>query len=263
MYRLGVMGESRNKYVDFISDKEFLACLDRLYKKYEAKKKGYTLTQFMKNKVDPIKLISDMKINGWSEEEVIYAEINRQIDKTISNHIGHFQEELLGEIKGFEHKRASGYDIRSMDNKLFAEIKNKENTVNSTSKEGTYQKLEAFAIKHPTARCYWVSLIANSSYHQQWVHDTKTKSYCHPNVYKISGDKFYELLTGDPEAFSKVIKAYPIALDDYLQDKEVKARENDNAVYRELKKRAEANQISLMEQLSNENFSIYKGFPLK
>lgn len=253
---------TKNKYVDFITDEDFLACIERLYNKYEDLKEEYTVKKFMNNQVDPLKLTSDMLINGLSEQEMIEAEINRQMDKSISNYIGHFQEELLGKIPGYEHTALSGYDIRKKDDTLFAEIKNKENTVNSSSKEATYQKLMGFADENPGAKCYWVSLIAKKSYHGQWYLSINKgkRVYDHPNVYAISGDQFYELLTGDPEAFAKVLRAYPIALNDFLNTKKVTVRAKTNKVYKTLKKRADQNGVTLLEELSQENFKNYNGF---
>lgn len=254
--------QTQNKYVDFISDQSFLNCIERLYNKYEELKEEYTVKKFMKNQVDPLKLMSDMMINGLTEEEMIEAEINRQMDKSISNYIGHFQEELLGEISGYEHTPLSGYDIRKTDNTLFAEIKNKENTVNSSSKEATYQKLIDFADENPGSKCYWVSLIAKKSYHGQWILSINKgkRVYNHPNVFAISGDQFYELLTGDKDAFAKVLAAYPIALSDFLRTKKVTVRAKTNKIYKTLKKRADENGIPLLEQLSKENFKNYNGF---
>jgi Eco47II restriction endonuclease len=78
--------------------------------------------------VDTIKLTFDSKFNSINEEDLIQAEILRQIDKSINNSIGTFHEQILGGIKNYEIGKLSGFDIKAKDNTLFADIKNKHNT---------------------------------------------------------------------------------------------------------------------------------------
>lgn len=53
------------------------------------------LKEFNKNIIDPIKLTFDSKVYGRSIEEIIEAECIRQIDKTNTNHIGYFHQNLF------------------------------------------------------------------------------------------------------------------------------------------------------------------------
>jgi len=88
--------------------------------------------------VDTIKLTFDAKFSDINEESLIQAEILRQIDKSINNSIGTFHEQILGGIKGFEVENLSGLDIKVKDNTLFADIKNKHNTMNSNAMEALF-----------------------------------------------------------------------------------------------------------------------------
>lgn len=54
----------KNKYVDFISDKHLLMCIDNLYKAYQNAKNNISKKKFYKNKVDTIKLTFDSKFNS-------------------------------------------------------------------------------------------------------------------------------------------------------------------------------------------------------
>ena len=118
-------------YLNFISDEHFLKCISNLHDAYVRAKNNVTKENFYSNKVDTIKLTFDAKFNDISEESLIQAEILRQIDKSINNSIGTFHEEILGGIEGYEIGKLSGFDIKAVDDPLFADIKNKHNTMNS------------------------------------------------------------------------------------------------------------------------------------
>ena len=123
----------KNKYVSFVSDEHLILCIENLHKSYLKAKKAITKKSLFSNKVDTIKLTFDSKFNEISEEKLVEAEILRQIDKSINNSIGTFHEQILGGIKGFEIGKLSGFDVKAKDNTLFADIKNKHNTMNSSS----------------------------------------------------------------------------------------------------------------------------------
>ena len=184
----------KNKYVKFISDEHFLNCVANLYESYLIAKNNISKKTFYKNKVDIIKLTFDSKFNDIDEESLIQAEILRQIDKSINNSIGTFHEQILGGITGFEIGNLSGFDVKAKDNTLFADIKNKHNTMNSSSAEALFQKLARYADTHKKSKCYWVQVLAKSSFCKAWQADINGKEYSHSRVYKISGDKFYALL---------------------------------------------------------------------
>lgn len=131
-----------NKYVNFISDEHLLECISHLHGAYVRAKNNITKENFYSNKVDTIKLTFDSKFNDLDEESLIEAELLRQIDKSINNSIGTFHEEILGGIEGYEIGNLSGFDIKAVDDTLFAEIKNKHNTMNSSSAEALFQKPE-------------------------------------------------------------------------------------------------------------------------
>ena len=143
----------KNKYVDFITDKHLLNCIGNLHKAYLEAKNDISKKKFYNNKIDTIKLTFVTKFNNLDEETLIEAEILRQIDKSINNAIGTFHEEILGGISGFEKGNLSGYDIKANDNTLFADIKNKHNTMNSSAAESLFQKLQRYAVQNPKAKC--------------------------------------------------------------------------------------------------------------
>ena len=178
----------KNKYVNFISDEHLLNCIENLYKSYQKAKSKISKKSFYTNKVDTIKLTFDSKFNNIDEEDLIQSEILRQIDKSINNSIGTFHEQILGGIKGFEVGNLSGFDIKANDDTLFADIKNKHNTMNSSSAEALFQKLARYADDYKKAKCYWVQILAKNSFNENWKGEINGKEYSHSRVFKISGD---------------------------------------------------------------------------
>lgn len=157
---------SKNKYVNFVSDEHLIDCIKNLYNSYLSAKSKISKKKFYKNKVDSIKLTFDAKFNDLSEEDLIKLEISRQIDKSVNNAIGTFHEQVLGGIHGFEIGTFSGFDIKANDDSLFADIKNKHNTMNSSSAESLFQKLARFADDNKNAKCYWVQILATKSFNE-------------------------------------------------------------------------------------------------
>ena len=202
----------KNKYLNFISDEHLLSCITNLHKAYLKAKNNITKKNFYTNKVDTIKLTFDAKFNDIEEESLIQAEILRQIDKSINNSIGTFHEQILGGINGFEVGNLSGFDIKAKDDTLFADIKNKHNTMNSSAAEALFQKLSRYANDYKKAKCYWVQILAKKSFCELWSGDINGKEYSHSRVYKISGDQFYALVSGQQDALFQLYKTLPVAI---------------------------------------------------
>ncbi|CDN75750.1 Eco47II family restriction endonuclease [Elizabethkingia anophelis] len=249
-----------NKYVNFISDEHLLMCINNLHKSYLKAKNNISKKTFYANKVDTIKLTFDSKFNGISEDNLIQAEILRQIDKSINNSIGTFHEQILGGIKGYEVGKLSGFDIKATDNTLFADIKNKHNTMNSSSAEALFQKLARYADDYKKANCYWVQILAKGSFNEHWKGDINGKEYSHSRVFKISGDRFYALLSGENDALLQLYKALPIAIDDYMKSLKLEQGGKENSALEEITSETEKSKRSILSQITFENYSYYLGF---
>lgn len=249
-----------NKYVDFVTDEHFLSCVKTLHEAYSKAKKNISKKKFYKNKIDTIKLTFDSKFNAIGEKELIESEILRQIDKSINNSIGTFHEQMLGGIKGYEMGNLSGFDIKAKDDTLFADIKNKHNTMNSSSAEALFQKLARYADDYKKANCYWVQILAKSSFREHWKGDLNGKEYSHSRVFKISGDQFYALLSGQDDAFFQLYKALPKAIDDYLKTVNQTDDNKENSALDEISNETEHTQRSIINQITFENYGYYLGF---
>ncbi|WP_299668100.1 Eco47II family restriction endonuclease [uncultured Polaribacter sp.] len=248
-----------NKYLSYISDNHLLSCIENLHKSYSKAKANVSKKKFYKNKIDTIKLTFDASFNDLDEETLIKTEINRQIDKSINNSIGTFHEQILGGIEGFEIGNLNGFDIKALDDTLFADIKNKHNTMNSSSAESLFQKLSSYADSYKKAKCYWVQILAKNSFNEKWFGEINGKEYSHSRVYKISGDQFYKLLSGKENALYELYQILPKAIADYLKLQENKNSQINSAL-EEISTSAEISKRTILDEITFENYSYYLGF---
>ncbi len=248
-----------NKYLDYISDEHLLKCIKSLHASYVKARANVSKKKFYNNKIDTIKLTFDSQFNNLGEKSVIETEILRQIDKSINNSIGIFHEQILGGIEGYERGSLSGFDIKAKDDSLFADIKNKHNTMNSSAAESLFQKLAHYADTYKSAKCYWVQILAKGSFNEKWFGEINGKEYSHSRVYKISGDQFYYLLTGNKNAFFNLYQALPAAIKDFLSVQE-KQKVSENSALSEIETQTKASGRSIFDEITFENFGYYLGF---
>ena len=249
-----------NKYLNFVSDEHLLFCIKNLHQSYLKAKNNVTKKNFYSNKVDSFKLTFDAKFNVIDEPNLINSEILRQIDKSINNSIGTFHEQILGGISGYQSGYLSGYDIKAENDSLFADIKNKHNTMNSSASEALFQKLSRYANDYKQAKCYWVQILAKSSFCELWSGDINGKEYSHSRVYKISGDQFYYLLSGEADAMFQLYKILPVAINDYLKLAENNINIAENSALDEIISETNDSNRNILDQISFENYSYYLGF---
>lgn len=249
-----------NKYVSFVSDKHLINCIKNLHQTYIKAKQNISKAKFYTNKIDTIKLTFDAEFNGIDEDSLVKSEISRQMDKTINNAIGTFHEEVLGGIAGYTNAKLSGFDIKADDDTLFADIKNKHNTMNSSSAEALFQKLARYADTYKKSKCYWVQILAKGSFNELWSGDINGKEYSHSRVYKISGDKFYALLTGIDDAFYQLYKALPVAIEDYLSSLKSGDSATESSVITEIREAIDDSGRSVIDQMAYDNYNYYNGF---
>lgn len=248
-----------NKYLDFISDEYLIDCIKNLHSSYVKAKANVSKKKFYNNKIDTFKLTFDAHFNKLDEKSIIETEILRQIDKSINNSIGTFHEQILGGIEGYERGNLSGFDIKATDDTLFADIKNKHNTMNSSAAESLFQKLAHYANTYKSAKCYWVQILAKSSFNEKWSGEINGKEYSHSRVYKISGDQFYYLLTGKETAFFDLYQTLPMAISDFLQNQKTQEK-SDNSVLSEIQVQTKNSNRSIFDEMTFENYSYYLGF---
>ncbi len=197
-----------NKYLSFISDEHFSKAIEHVRLASQSASEDfllrYSLKQFSKEIIDPFKMLFDLyDIRQSGYKEWVKGEIERQLDKTINNKIGEFHQLILGGVPGWQDLgvgHESEIDLAKEDNSMFIELKNKHNTMNSSSAEKCGDKLMAVLAQHPEAKAYWGYIVAKNPIggEAQWSYKKNRKTISHPNLYKAWGSRVYEIVTGNP-----------------------------------------------------------------
>lgn len=242
----------RHQYnLGFISNKDIYEHVRLTVESYRRK---ITLHQFNENIVDPIKLTFDSKVYGKTIKQAIEDECFRQIDKSNSNRIGYFHQNLFRYAGNGWVVPAQGFDVENEERHIFVELKNKHNTMNSASSQKTYMKMQAKLLDDDQATCYLVEAISTKSKDDTWRITLDKKPRSHNRIRRMSMDKFYELVFGDSKAFYKLCMALPQIIEDVVNENETLALKN--TVYKELAKE----HTDLLTALYLLAFSTYEGF---
>jgi len=92
-------------------------------------------------------VVSKLRGQALTQDEWWEMERQRQLQKTIGNHLGEAQQDIIGSLEGWRSFQAiSGEpDVVGMigNQKIIAEIKNKKNTTNSSSENDVYESLSS------------------------------------------------------------------------------------------------------------------------
>ena len=237
--------------LSFIDDPDLFNHVKDTVEKYRFK---IDLKRFNKNLIDPIKLTFDAKVYGKSIEQIIESEIIRQIDKSNTNHIGYFHQNIFKYIDPAWQVPSKGFDLINESEKIYVEIKNKHNTMNSASSQRTYMKMQAMLLKDAQNRCMLVEVIAKKSQNIPWQVSIDGVPHKHDFIRRVSMDRFYALVTGENDAFKRLCEVLPAVLDDVL--KEAVQNPIENSVFEELQ------QLSphLLKSLYLLTFGRYEGF---
>jgi hypothetical protein len=204
--------------------------------------------------VDPIKLTFDAKVYGKSIRQTIEDECFRQIDKSNTNRIGYFHQNLFKYAGNGWIVPNEGFDVENETLHIYVEMKNKHNTMNAASSQKTYMKMQSKLLEDDKATCYLVEAIAKRSRDENWKITIDKKTCSHNKIRRMSMDKFYELVFGDKLAYFKLCKALPLIIEDVVRDdRELSLH---NTVYEELSKE----HSDLMTALYLLAFSTYEGF---
>jgi len=109
-------------------------------------------------------------------------------------------------------------------------------------------------LEDDSAVCLLVEVIAKKSQDMKWIISLDGKQLSHKNIRRISIDKFYELVTGDKNAFSRLCSVLPSVVSDIIQD--VKHDDIGNKVISDLRKKSP----NLLNSLYLMAFEKYEGF---
>lgn len=237
--------------LSYISDEDLFKHVKETIKQYRF---DIDLAQFNKNLVDPIKLTFDSQVYGKTIEEIIENESLRQIDKSNTNQIGYFHQNIFKYLAKEWVVPPTGYDVINEDKNIFIEMKNKHNTMNSASSQKTYTKMQNTILRNDKATCYLVEVIAKNTQNITWKVSLDGESISHQRIRRISIDKFYEIVCGQPNAFKDLCEILPTVISDVIDN--LGLGETKNSVFAELENLSP----NTLESLYLLSFQKYEGF---
>ena len=251
---------SKDYCLNFICKDDFEMHVGNTIKQYNDTLKSINLSKFNSNLIDPIKLLFDKSVFNKSFEEIIRLELHRQRDKSNNNIIGYFHQNMFKYIKNCIVPK-EGWDIifTSKEMTYYIEMKNKHNTMNSSSSSKTYMKMQNHLLNandRDRSICALVEIISKSSQDKPWT-ITLDKKQQLPNekLRRISIDKFYHIVTGEKDAFKKICIQLPITIKNLIKNNKDLQVEEDT-VFEELKNINEDTLLALYKLA----FSTYEGF---
>ena len=247
-----------NDYIiTFIKQEDFEYHVAQTIASYNKALQAIDLAKFNENIVDPIKLTFDKALFKKSIEEIIELEIHRQRDKSNTNAIGYFHQYMFKYIENCEVP-IHGFDVivtLKDGTKIYVEMKNKHNTMNSSSAQKTYIGMQNQILNHPNDMCFLVETIAKHSQNIAWRCSVNNKPVSHEKIRRVSMDKFYEIVTGIPDAFYQICKQLPMTIEKLIKSNAVDTIEKDSVID-ELK----AKNPDLLKAIYLLAFETYNGF---
>ncbi len=242
--------------LSFIDEKSFKKHVQETVSCYNRTSHTVSLKDFNANVIDPIKLLFDKMVFGKSFEDIINLEIYRQKDKANTNAIGYFHQNIFRYFQNCTVP-SKGWDVifDGADYRIFVEMKNKHNTMNSSSSQKTYIQMQNKILQSPNDYCFLVEAIAPISRNIPWICCVNGQSCSNEHIRRVSIDKFYHIVTGVENAFYQVCMQLPETLAELMKENVVHATQN-NTVLEELQKENH----EVLKSLYLLAFSTYNGF---
>lgn len=210
--------------LSFISEEDFTNHVKSTIEKYGEKLKSFDLKRFNKNIIDPVKLIFDKTVYQASWEEIVSNEIFRQRDKSNNNDIGYFHQRIfqyIDKCRVPDNGKEGGWDVifenpdsieipsSGTVSRVYVEMKNKHNTMNSASAGKTFIKMQNQLLTDDDCACFLVEAIAQHSQNIKWETTVDKHKVGHKLIRRVSLDKFYALVTGQEDAFYQMCMVLP------------------------------------------------------
>lgn len=240
----------------FISQENFESHVLNTISSYSDSLKGIDLNSFNSNVIDPIKLLFDKEVFNLSFEETINAELQRQRDKHNTNAIGYFHQNIFKYIDNCTVPQ-QGWDIifHSQSHDIYVEMKNKHNTMNSSSSQKTYMRMMAKVLEDERCECFLVEALAPKSRNIIWSCSLDGKNFQVPQIHRVSIDQFYKIVTGNDNAFFDLCQQLPKTIHKVIQLEGVRLLEKDTVLQ-------ELHQINpdVLTALYILAFKTYEGF---
>lgn len=263
----------------YISEDDFAKHVAATITQYDKKLLPFNIERFNSNFIDPVKMIFDKHVYQYSWEELVGNEIFRQRDKSASNDIGYFHQRIFQYIENCrvpQNGKEGGWDVIFHKDEginlpdgdcvktVYAEMKNKHNTMNSSSAGKTYIKMQNQLLQDDDCACFLVEAIAKKSQNVKWSTTVNGSSVSHKRIRRVSIDQFYALVTGSETAFYDMCMELPNTIEKVVSNDKSITIPRDT-VFEELsvianKMNFENHDLSMSMAIYMLGFSTYQGF---
>ena len=174
------------------------------------------------NVVDPFAVVLEAAIGRLTSDNYKSQERQRQLQKSITNKIGHLHQAIIGATPGWNSTGASGggVDIVSQKKRILAEVKNKYNTVKGSNLyPEVYTKLASYLVRKEFKdfKAYYVTVIPEpgkgaAEPFTPSISKKEGKAPRRADILKIGGKEFYKLVTGRENALRELLGAIQVHL---------------------------------------------------
>ena len=266
--------------IDFISQEDFMQHVRNTITHYGKKLEPYDIKKFNSNLVDPIKMIFDKAVYNEDWKKIISSEIFRQRDKANTNEIGYFHQRVFDYIDGChvpDNGTEGGWDVivtipdgyspskGNTVHKIYVEMKNKHNTMNSSAAGKTYIKMQNQILRDDDSTCFLVEAIAKHSQNIAWQTTVDGEKISNSKIRRVSIDKFYEIVTGQSDAFYKICMILPSVVQEIVSQQNGIVKTPHDTVFEELRQQAEKftylnGDSAMIMSMYLLGFSTYTGF---
>lgn len=178
------------------------------------------------NPPDPFTLMAQAAIGGSSVENILSFEIQRRINKSLSNSVGLWHQHVLGLADGWEDlgSNGGGVDLRTVEGyrdarfgkPIFAEVKNRFNTIKASDEKNLWDTLDLTA-KTNNAVSYVFQIVPKTveRYDREWRVSGRPEK---GTVRCCDGATAYEMVFNRKNALYELYEAFPCILADVLGD---------------------------------------------
>ncbi len=196
---------------------ESIKLLSDTYTKNE--KKFRTVSNLSDTVTDPMTIFVHAVFSGVkTDDEWFKLEKIRRMDKAFTNQIGLFHEKILSSIDGWR-KPKGGFDLECIERKIIVEIKNKHNTMNSSSANDTYEKCHRFYKSNRDWTVYLAQIIPkNGRIDTPWCISGRSQN---EQIRLIDGATLYDMVTNETDA----LKSIYVSIQDVVNDLNLKINE--------------------------------------
>ena len=205
--------------LDFIEESDFRNHVFQTIQSYNKSLGTINLATFNSNVIDPIKLLFDKSVFRTTFDDVIRMEIQRQRDKSNTNAIGYFHQNIFRYMQNCVVPPKKWDVIVRCDNcTIYVEMKNKHNTMNAASSQKTYIQMQDHILSNPDDFCFLVETIAPATRDIPWGCSVNGLHCSNEHIRRVSMDKFYGYVTGIPDAFYQMCMQLPITIDELIDE---------------------------------------------